>query len=180
MSNRFLLPTKGIFLKLQAAGLFLLSTSILTGLGSTPPASAATATGSFGSQVIIAAECKVQSTNTLDFGTRGILDVNVDVSTNFSIQCTNLTNYDVGLDAGSTPGGTTTTRLMASGANTVSYAMYSGSFGGTNWGNTVGTDTVAGVGNGAMQTLTVYGRIPPQTTPAVATYTDNVTITITY
>ena len=48
------------------------------------------------------------------------------------------------------------------------------------WGNTVGTDTQAATGTGAAQTYTIYGRIPPQTTPAPATYSDTITVTVTY
>jgi spore coat protein U-like protein len=50
----------------------------------------------------------------------------------------------------------------------------------TNWGNTVGTDTVAGTGNGSGQVYTVYGQISAQTTPAPGTYNDTITVTITY
>jgi spore coat protein U-like protein len=48
------------------------------------------------------------------------------------------------------------------------------------WGNTVGTDTVAATGSGAAQSYTVYGRITAQTTPAPGTYTDTITVTVTY
>jgi len=48
------------------------------------------------------------------------------------------------------------------------------------WGNTIGTNTVASTGTGAAQSFTVYGRIPSQTTPAPATYTDTITVTVTY
>jgi spore coat protein U-like protein len=48
------------------------------------------------------------------------------------------------------------------------------------WGNTVGTDTVSATGNGASQSYTVFGRVPAQTTPAPATYTDTITVTVTY
>ena len=69
---------------------------------------------------------------------------------------------------------------MTLGAATVSYSMYSNAGRTTNWGNTVGTDTVAATGNGAAQSYTVYGRVPPQTTPAPGTYTDTITATVTY
>ena len=141
---------------------------------------AATATGSFQSRIVIQAECKVQSSNTLDFGTRGVLDTNFDAAANFTVQCTNTTPYNVGLNAGSTAGGTTSVRKMTSGAATVDYTMYSDASRTSNWGETVGGDTVPGTGDGAAQTLTVYGRVAAQTTPAPATYTDTVTITITY
>lgn len=143
-------------------------------------ANAATATDTFQSRIVIQAECKIQATNTLDFGTNGVLDANVDASATFDVQCTNTTAYNVGLDAGTTTGGSIATRKMDSGSATVDYEMYSDSGRTTNWGETVGTDTVAGTGNGAVQTLTVYGRVPAQTTPAAGTYTDLVTITVTY
>jgi spore coat protein U-like protein len=39
---------------------------------------------------------------------------------------------------------------------------------------------VSATGNGADQTFTIYGRVPAQTTPAPGTYTDTVTVTVTY
>jgi spore coat protein U-like protein len=145
-----------------------------------PPSNATTTTSTFTASITIQASCQVVSSNTLNFGTQGVLVANNDTTATFTVQCTNTTPYNVGLNAGTTAGGTVTTRLMANGANTVSYKMYSDSGRTTNWGNTVGTDTVAGTGNGATQTLTIYGRVPAQTTPAPATYTDTVTVTVTY
>jgi spore coat protein U-like protein len=145
-----------------------------------PTAEAATAVGSFTARIVIQAECQVVATSTLDFGTSGILIADVDQSTTFQVQCTSTTAYSVGLDAGTTAGGTTTTRRMTSGAATVDYAMFSDAARTINWGNAAGVDTVAGVGNGAAQTYTVYGRVPVQTAPAPNTYTDTVTITVTY
>jgi len=48
------------------------------------------------------------------------------------------------------------------------------------WGNTVGTNTVAGTGTGNSQSLTVYGNVPAQATPPAATYNDTITVTVTY
>jgi spore coat protein U-like protein len=145
-----------------------------------PAAEAATATGTFTSTITLQASCQVVSTNTLNFGTQNILTANVDVQADFSVQCTNTTPYNIGLNAGSTAGGTIATRLMTSGAATVQYRMYSDASRTVNWGNTPGTDTVSGTGNGSAQPLTVYGRVPVQATPAPATYNDTVTVTINY
>jgi spore coat protein U domain-containing protein, fimbrial subunit CupE1/2/3/6 len=141
---------------------------------------AATATSTFTVTITLAATCTVASPNTLDFGTQGILSANVDQTTTFTVTCTNTTTYNVGLDAGLGSGATVATRKMTGGAATVNYTLYSNPGRTTIWGNTVGTDTVAGTGNGAAQTLTVYGRVPSQTTPAPATYTDTITVTVTY
>ena len=35
-------------------------------------------------------------------------------------------------------------------------------------------------GNGALQSYTIYGRVPPQTTPKPGTYADTITLTVTY
>jgi len=143
-------------------------------------ARAATTTGTFTSTVTIEASCEVISTNTLDFGTQGILTSDVDASASFNVQCTDTTTYNIGLNAGSTAGGTVSTRLMTDGSDTVAYQLFSDAGRTTNWGNTPSVDTVAGTGNGAEQTLTVYGRIPVQDAPAPSTYTDTVTVTVTY
>ena len=141
---------------------------------------AATATSTFTVSITLAATCTVASPNTLDFGNQGILSTNIDNTTIFSVTCTTSTPYNVGLNAGTGTGATVATRKMTSGPSTVSYTLYSDTGRTTVWGNTVGTDTVAGTGNGSAQTLTVYGRVPPQTTPAPGTYTDTITVTVTY
>jgi spore coat protein U-like protein len=69
---------------------------------------------------------------------------------------------------------------MTNGANTITYSLYQDAGRTTVWGNTIGTNTVAGTGNGASQSYTVYGRVPPQTTPAAALYGDTITVTVTY
>ena len=142
-------------------------------------AEAATATNTFTATVDIQADCIVASTNTLDFGTPGVLTANIDTTAIFNVQCTNSTTYNVGLNAG-TGGGTIATRKMDSGTATVDYQMYRDAGYTLNWGETVATDTVSGTGNGATQPLTVYGRIPSQTTAAPGTYNDTVTVTITF
>lgn len=140
---------------------------------------AATATGSFNSQLIITAECKVQSASNMDFLSDGVLDANIDVTSTIGVQCTNGTTYTISLDDGS-GGGTTTTRTMEFGGEDVAYTMSKDAARTQNWGDTGGEIATGFTGNGAVQNQTVYGRVPPQLTPTPATYTDLVTITVTY
>jgi spore coat protein U-like protein len=49
-----------------------------------------------------------------------------------------------------------------------------------NRGNTVGTDTVGKIGDGASQSRTICGHVPPQTTPTLGSYLDAMTVTVTY
>ena len=143
-------------------------------------AHAATTTTTFTVQLTITASCTINSASTLNFGSQGVLAANVDQTSTIQVQCTNTTPYNIGLDAGTAAGATVTTRKMTSGGATVNYSLYSNSGRTTNWGNTVGTDTVSATGNGAAQSYTVYGRVPAQTTPAPGTYTDTITVTVTY
>jgi len=128
----------------------------------------------------IIADCTIAS-NPLDFGqSQGVLATSVSVNTTLSVTCTNTTPYNVGLNAGTGTGSTTSARLMSgTGANTatVAYNLYQAA-GATNWGNTQGTDTRSGTGTGTSQTLTVYGVVPAQATPQPDSYKSTITATV--
>jgi len=141
---------------------------------------AASTTSTFSVTVSLTATCTINSASALNFGTQGVLSANVDQTSTIQITCTNTTPYNIGLDAGTGTGATVATRKLTSGGNTVNYTLYSDSGRSTVWGNTISTDTVAATGNGSGQNYTVYGRIPTQTTPAPGTYTDTITVTVTY
>ena len=143
-------------------------------------ASASTTTSTFTTQITIAATCVINSASTLNFGTQGVLAGNVDQTSTVQVACTNTTPYNIGLDAGTGTGASVATRKLTSGGATVDYTLYSDSGRTTVWGNTIGTDTVAATGNGAAQNYTVYGRVGAQTTPAPGTYSDTITVTVTY
>ena len=143
-------------------------------------AQAATVTNSMPVKITIQNACNVTTTapTTLDFGTQGPLVANIDQTSTITVTCTNLAPYNVGLNGGVS--GSVTARTMLNGTTPVNYSLFRDSARTLNWGNTVGTDTLAGTGSGSSQAVTVYGRVPPQTTPAAGVYTDNVTVTVTY
>jgi spore coat protein U-like protein len=149
-------------------------------LAAVEPLCAATSTATMTVQMVITATCTVNSASTLNFGTQGVLSTNVDQTSTVQVTCTNTTPYNIGLNAGTGTGATVALRKMTSGANTVNYTLYSNSGRTTVWGNTVGADTVAATGNGSAQSYTVYGRVPTQAAPAPGTYTDTITVTVTY
>lgn len=144
------------------------------------PASAVTSTTTFNVQIVINSECQAQSATNMNFGSTGVLTAPVDATSTINVQCTQSTPYDIGLSAGNGTGATVAARLMTSGAgNTITYSLYQNNARTVVWGDTVGA-TVASVGTGAVQSFTVYGRVPAQTTPPAATYTDTITVTVTY
>jgi spore coat protein U-like protein len=124
-------------------------------------------------------QCTI-SANTLTFGAyTGVL---LQSTSTISVTCTNYATYNVGLSAGLATGATVTTRKMTGTyhGGKLGYSLYSNSTHTTNWGQTVGTDTVAGIGTGINQSLTVYGQIPAGTIPAADGYSDTITATVTY
>lgn len=140
-----------------------------------------TATTQFNVQITINAECQINSVQDMTFAPTGVIDTNVDATSNIAVQCTNGTSYNLGLDAGQASGATVATRRMTgAGAETVAYQLYSNAGHTTVWGNTIGTNTVASTGTGAAQPFTVYGRVPTQNTPTPGTYNDIITVTLTY
>jgi spore coat protein U-like protein len=141
---------------------------------------AASTTTTFAVQATVTATCTINSASTLNFGSVGVLAANVDQSSTIQVTCTNTTPYNIGLDAGTGTGASVATRKLSSGGATINYTLYTSNAYSTVWGNTVNTDTVAGTGNGSAQSYTVFGRIPPQTSPAPGSYTDTITVTVTY
>jgi spore coat protein U-like protein len=142
------------------------------------PAVAATASSSFGVTATVQAACVV-SASAMTFGLYAGSAMNA--TSTVSVNCTNSTPYNVGLGAGLAPGATVASRKMTGpGSALLSYALASNSPGIVNWGQTVGTDTVAGTGNGFPQTLSIHGQIPPGQYVAAGAYADTITVTVTY
>jgi len=146
----------------------------------TPAAMAATATGTLNVSITIAATCTVISASSIDFGTVTAIGSNLDQNSSLTVNCSNATPYNVGLSAGGGSGATVATRKMSNAGNEVSYSLYRDAARTQIWGETIGTNTVAGTGTGSNQVITIYGRAPVQPTPPAGSYSDSVTVTITY
>lgn len=145
---------------------------------------AATTTTTFQVTANVAAQCNVSAAN-LAFGAVDPIGGNVDQTTTVTVKCTKNSPYTVGLNAGTTTGATIAQRLMANGADTMQYNLYTDAARSTVWGNSAVAPTWVsgtGAGLGTAQVLTVYGRVPSgQTNLAVGTYTETaVTVTVTY
>ncbi|MBZ2209527.1 Csu type fimbrial protein [Massilia soli] len=149
-------------------------------LGSAAVYSNGSKSSTFDVTMRIVADCTI-GTNGMDFGqSQGVLATTVNAQSSINVTCTNTTAYNIGLNAGTGSGSSGTTRYMSgTGANTgvVQFNLYQAA-GSTPWGNTQGTNTMAGTGNGTQQTLTVYGEIPAQNTPAPDSYKSTITATV--
>jgi len=153
--------TSGKALRAAILASMALSLSSLTAL-------AATAINTFGVTATVQASCSI-SASTLSFGS---YNGTVATATSaVSVTCTNSTPYNVGLSSGVASGPTSAL---------LSYSLFSDPSRSINWGQTVGSDTISGTGNGAVQALTVYGQAPAGQYLAPGSYTDTITATITY
>ena len=151
--------------------------AVLLSIPVTPALAQGTATTTFQVTATVQATCLISATN-LAFGT--YTGAQVDATSTITATCTNTTPWNIGLNAGLCPGGTVTTRCMQSGAAQLTYALYRDAARTLNWGNTVGTDTLAGTGTGSAQASTVYGRITAGQLPAPGGYVDTITATVTF
>jgi spore coat protein U-like protein len=137
-----------------------------------------TATATFTVTAVVPTFCTI-SASALNFGNySGSL---IDASSAVTVNCTNLTLFNIGLSAGTATGATVTTRRMTSPAlGTLNYTLFRDGARTQNWGNTVGVDTLISQANGTAQQYGVFGRLPAGQSATVATYTDTITATITY
>lgn len=170
MAGRIFVPRD-----LLGPAIWLAALLVPAGLG------AQTATDSFEVRITIAAECQITSTETLDFGSVGVLNTAIDATATLQVTCTNSTPYDIGLDAGLGLGATTAARLMTGGGGAqVGYQLFRDPARTAGWGDTIGANTQTSTGTGSAQSFTVYGRVAAQATPAPGNYSDTVTVTVTY
>lgn len=162
------------------------SACLLAAVLGTSGAHAGTATGTFQVTGTVVSSCNV-SGSLLNFG--AAIDplssaVPIDATSTLTVQCTNTTPYSVALDAGTNAGSASSfaTRAMKNGAHTLGYQLYLNAGRSSVWGDGTGGSAPAnGTGTGSSQTLTIYGRLPTLGSTVVpGTYTDTVTVTITY
>lgn len=136
------------------------------------------ASTSFAVTATIPPICTISATS-LQFGS--YINVLLTATATITAKCTSATSYNVGLGAGNGSGATVTSRRMqGSDTKGLKYALYRNSSRTLNWGNTVGTDTVAGSGSGSAQTLTVYGAVAAGQNIGPSSYADTIVVTLFY
>lgn len=152
-------------------------------------ASAATKTATISISANIVPACTAGTTvsgtttfGTLDFGTKYqlIQPVAVTGQTNsgaIAVQCAAGVGYKVVLSAGNS--GNVSQRYMQGTVITrrVNYNLYTDAAHTTIWDNTTGVSKTV---TGLAESLPVYGLVPVQTTPPMDSYSDAVTVTVSW
>ena len=163
------------------SSLRIMGVAMFFGALAAAPGRAATSTTLFTVNANVLVVCSVTATN-IEFGdydaTSGTAN---DTTSTISALCTNGQPYTVSLDAGTSSGAAVNARAMTNASHLLDYALYTDSAHTTIWGDgTLSTLTVAGTGDGSTQALTVYGRIPIGQHVADGSYSDTITVTLTY
>ena len=103
-------------------------------------------------------------------------NTNLESTGNIGVTCAPSSAYSITLNTGA---GSYASRIMASGANQLSYNLYTDATYTSVWGDgTAGSGVVNGSGLSANHT--VYGRIPARQNVPVGNYADTITVTITF
>jgi spore coat protein U-like protein len=159
-------------------------TAVLLMLGLMPwaelHAQSQTASTTFRVSARVEAVCEVTATD-LAFGTYTAQGgTPLQGTTLLRATCTPGSTYNVGLNAGTSPGATVNARKMVSGAQVLNYQLYRDSARSQIWGDTTGTDTVTGVGTGIAQDHTVFGAVPAAQVVPAGDYQDTITVRVYY
>jgi spore coat protein U-like protein len=162
----------------------ILTATLAAGALAAGIAQSATTGTSFAVNATVNSSCSVTAA-TLVFPAYTPLGGNQVGSTNVAVNCTNKTPFTVLLNKGAN--GTIAQRLMASGANTLQYNLYTTNTYTTVFGDgTSGSQTVLGTGVGLSTAVLVpvYGQLPDNATNQLAipanNYTDTITVTVNY
>jgi spore coat protein U-like protein len=149
---------------------------------------AGTVTGSLSVQMQITASCTIGTSSLTFTSTAGtsLVSTQVTQTGSISVTCTNSNPYSIGLDNGQNA--SSGQRRMANGTNYIPYNVFLDSAHTEAWTTAATNSTCTssnscylGTGNGSAQTVNVYGVVPTvAAAPASGTYSDSVTITVTY
>jgi spore coat protein U-like protein len=159
--------------------------TLIFGAMSAGVAGSATTTATFAVTETVQATCSTTAT-TLAFAAYTPGAGAISNNSTISVKCTKNTPYTISLNGGTTTGGTVAQRLMASGANTLQYNLFTTATFSQIFGDGTGTSkTVAGTGAGVAtaSAVTVFGQLPDNAanqTAVPGSYTDTVTVTVTY
>jgi spore coat protein U-like protein len=142
---------------------------------------AGSASAQFNVTAMVLQNCAVSASD-LAFGSYNASSGSpVTASTTVQVTCTLNLPYTVALDGGMTTHDPLNRAMTDGSSHNLIYGLYTTSGYATIWGDaTPGTSTVPGTGSGAAQSLTVYGRIPASQFVAAGSYSDRVTVTVSY
>ncbi len=167
---------------MNSRALVAMSAPVLLALASA--AGAGTKTTTFQVSANVLKNCLVTA-NDLAFGDYVPSEGDISGQTTVDVRCTSGVDYTVALDFG-VNGGTDAARFMSDGSQSLEYNLYRNAGETEVWGDGSGSSfTVGGTGGGmgVANAIDVYGVLPDSTANQAVfdgTYTDTITVTVTY
>lgn len=151
-------------------------------LGLASVAHAGSGTGSMLVNATVLDNCTVTATP-MSFGSTitNVGSANIDTTATLALACTPNASFWVAMDNGANA--TSGARRMKGAARGeyLPYEVYTTSARSLRWGQTQGTDTVAGTAPTGIASLTAYGRIASGASAVSAdSYSDTVTVTVNF
>lgn len=169
---------------IKRSGLALMFVAMTAQAGPSPQ------TGSLSVTASVAKSCSITGTTNVSFGAYDPADANfstpLDATGSVTVRCTKNTTYDIALGQGANAASGSTCaaplRQMASGSERLSYGLFSDAGRTSTWGCDASNDVTRTetVGPSSPDTITVYGRIPAGQDVADGSYSDTVTVTVTF
>lgn len=150
-------------------------------------ANAGTATGTFTVSATIAGSCTSITPVPLNIGTLfGTNQSATLTSTTINVTCSAGLPYTLTIDYGTS--GAFFARNMKSGSNLLSYVLYTdinrttqfGDIGGNGQSTSGGVAPADGSTSGGINTHKIFVTVPVQPTPAIGTYQDTLTATVSF
>jgi len=119
------------------------------------------------------------STSGLNFGNYDVFSsLNDDVTATITVKCTKNSTYSIALSSGS---GTFGSRTLKGQVGALAYNLFLDPTRLTIWGDgSSGTSTFSGAGTGSNVSTPVYGRIPSRQNVRMGSYSDLITVTVTF
>jgi len=141
-----------------------------------------TATAGMPVRMEIVASCTVSASD-LDFGAYASnQNTPVQGQTVIQLLCGAGAVAELSLDAGTGPGGSTNRRRLEQdgGKDRLDYDLFQDPGRTIHWGDRSGVDTLEVQATGAPQAVTIYGQIPGGQRVREGTYSDTITVQVTY
>ncbi len=150
----------------------------------TANAFADTATDTFKVKIKVLKSCSVTAGagSDIDFGSVAASAVNLQGTSNITVKCSKKTGYNIGLlpGNGNAAGAGVMSSVVVTPIETVAYQLRKVTgLAGAVWGNTIGTNTVAGTGTGLDVVVPVFATVASANS-SPDDYIDTVTVTVTY
>ena len=154
------------------------------GMGVAQADVAANASGSHvnvASSTTVAKKCTTLTGGTISF-TAYVPDAEDanDAATTVKVNCTKGTQVTISMDKGQGTGASTTTRKLASANDSLNYSLYTDTSRSDVWGEDADAVVFSGAGLLSQTTLDVYGRIAAGQDVKPGSFSDTVTVTLSY